>query len=159
MGGGEREMERGVGRERGRKGRVRDKEMDGETDRDEWLSRRVDQHMMHCLSVCLFACLPACLSVCLSACHQVSLHQLYLLSINFCIQKSIPNEVHSPPLSTSFSEDQLVASTVGGGRGGGGGEGGEGGGKDTCHVSCVGSRYNQLLPVHSGHSQHNMCTV
>ena len=45
MGGGEGEMERGVGRERGQEGRVRDKEMDGETDRDEWLSRRVDQHM------------------------------------------------------------------------------------------------------------------
>ena len=68
MGGGEGEMERGVGRERGQEGRVRDKEMDGETDRDEWLSRRVDQHMMHGLSVCLFACLPACLSVCVFVC-------------------------------------------------------------------------------------------
>ena len=45
MGGGEGEMERGVGRERGQEGRVRDKEMDGETDRDEWLSRRAEQHM------------------------------------------------------------------------------------------------------------------
>ena len=34
VGGGEGEMERGVGRERGQEGRVRDKEMDGETDRD-----------------------------------------------------------------------------------------------------------------------------
>ena len=111
-----------------------------EGQRDGWRDRRTNSPSV-------------CVSVCLSVCHQVSLCQLfpvYLLSINFCIQKSM---VHSPPLSTTFSEDQMVASTLWGEGGEGGGEGGEGGGKDTCHVSCVGSRYNQLLPVHSGHSQ------
>ena len=52
MGGGEGEMERGGG-ERGQEGRVRNKEMDGETDRDEWLRRRADQHMTHKVFVCL----------------------------------------------------------------------------------------------------------
>ncbi len=42
------------------------------------------------------------------------------------IQKSIPNELHSPSLSTTFSEEQLVASTL---CGEGGREGGRGGGR------------------------------
>ena len=69
-------------------------------------------------------CVCVCVCVCVCAC-VCQLFPVYLLSINFCIQKSM---VHSPPLSTTFSEDQMVASTLWGEGGGEGGrEGREGG--------------------------------
>ena len=50
---------------------------------------------------------------------------MYLLSIDFCVQTSIPDEVHNPPLSIVLSEVQLGGQhTAGRKEGGGGREGG-----------------------------------
>ena len=93
--------------------------------------------------MCPSAHLSAQYYVCLSTYPSSHPQDMYLLSINFCIQTSIPNEIHNPPLSIVLSEVELGGQhTVVGGREGGGREreGGREGGKEERGDGIVGGR-------------------